>query len=147
MSTFSEKIRTLRKNRGWTQAQLAEALSLSESAIQKWEVDKNEPPVSELQRLAEIFSIPAAALLDENIDIPKYYKIEELPADYFSRHPDLTDATPHQIYDANLRKGATLHRFLNKAGVPYSAIYIGSRELMSCERNREQGMVDYWNQE
>ena len=35
MSTFSEKIRILRKNREWTQAQLAEALSVSESTVQK----------------------------------------------------------------------------------------------------------------
>ena len=35
MSTFSEKLRILRKNKEWTQAQLADALSVSESTVQK----------------------------------------------------------------------------------------------------------------
>ncbi len=39
-----------------------------------------------------------------------------------------------------------LHRFLNKAGEPYSAIYVGRDERLSCERGHEQGMIDYWNQ-
>ena len=56
MSTFSEKLRILRKNKEWTQAQLADALSVSESTVQKWEVDKNAPPVSEIKRLRR-FSI------------------------------------------------------------------------------------------
>ena len=59
MSTFSEKLRILRKNKEWTQAQLADALSVSESTVQKWEVDKNAPPVSEIKRLAEVFYLPA----------------------------------------------------------------------------------------
>ena len=57
MSTFSEKLRILRKNKEWTQAQLADALSVSESTVQKWEVDKNAPPVSEIKRLAEVFAL------------------------------------------------------------------------------------------
>ena len=44
MSTFSEKLRILRKNKEWTQAQLADALSVSESTVQKWEVDKTHRP-------------------------------------------------------------------------------------------------------
>ena len=78
MSTFSEKIRILRRNKGWTQAQLADALSLSESAIQKWEAEKNAPPVTELKRLAEVFQIPAAALIDDAIDIVLVKKSQKL---------------------------------------------------------------------
>ena len=73
MSTFSEKIRILRKNREWTQAQLAEALSVSESTVQKWEVDKNTPPVTEIKRLADVFYLPVTTLVDDAVDIPEYY--------------------------------------------------------------------------
>ena len=70
--SFSEKIRILRKNREWTQAQLADALSVSESTVQKWEVDKNAPPVSEIKRLAEVFYLPITSLVDDAVDIPEF---------------------------------------------------------------------------
>lgn len=61
-------------------------------------------------------------------------------------------ATPHgfelhSIYDAKLGLDATLHRFLNPAGTPYSAIYRGDQEILSCERNHEEGMISYWEDE
>ena len=139
MSTFSEKIRILRKNREWTQAQLADALSVSESTVQKWEVDKNAPPVSEIKRLAEVFYLPVTSLVDDAIDIPEFYFLER-------PRNAMLDSTPHRVYDAGLIKNANLHRFLNKAGEPYSAIYVGRDERLSCERAHEQGMIDYWNQ-
>ena len=146
MSTFSEKIRILRKNREWTQAQLADALSVSESTVQKWEVDKNAPPVSEIKRLAEVFYLPVTSLVDDAIDIPEFYFLESIPAEDFWPRNAMLDSTPHRVYDAGLIKNATLHRFLNKAGEPYSAIYVGRDERLSCERAHEQGMIDYWNQ-
>ncbi len=147
MSIFSEKIRILRKNREWTQAQLAAALSVSESTVQKWEVNKNAPPVSEIKRLAEVFCVPAISLFDDDIIIPEFIFLELIPAaDFFPRNAAL-DSTPHKVYDAGLKHYANLHRFLNKAGEPYSAIYVGRDERLSCERAHEQCMIDYWNQE
>ena len=146
MSTFSEKIRILRKNKEWTQAQLADALSVSESAVQKWETDKNTPPISEVKRLAEVFYLPATTLIDDTVEIPEFFLLESLAADEFWPRPAALDSTPHKVYDAGLIKNANLHRFLNKAGVPDSAIYVGRNEMLSCERDHEQGMIDYWNQ-
>ena len=144
MSKLSEKIRILRKNREWTQAQLADAVCLSESAIQKWETDKNVPPVDVLKRLANIFEISIADLIDDDIDIPEYFEIDSIFPDSVCRWTKCPDSQ-HHIYEANLRDCATLHRFLNNAGVPYSAIYVGRLEVYSCERRYEQGMISYWN--
>lgn len=36
-------------------------------------------------------------------------------------------------------------RFKNEENIPYSAIYLNGAELFSCERNREQNMIKYWN--
>ena len=146
MSSFSEKIRILRKNREWTQAQLADALSVSESTVQKWEVDKNAPPVSEIKRLAEVFYLPVTSLVDDAVDIPEFIYLESIPAEDFYPRNAALDSTPHKVYDAGLKNYANLHRFLNKAGEPYSAIYVGRDERLSCERDHEQGMIDYWNQ-
>ena len=147
MNTISNKIRILRTNREWTQAQLADALSVSESTIQKWEAGKNNPPVSEVKRLAEVFNIPISSLIEDSIEIPEYYYLESIPEVFFYPRNAVLDSTPHDVFDAGLIKNAYLHRFLNKAGVPYSAIYIGRVEQLSCERNDEQNMINYWNQE
>lgn len=146
MATFSEKIRILRKNKELTQAQLADALSISESTVQKWEAEKNTPPITELKRLAEMFQLPAAALIDDAIDVPEDYDIEIIPTEEFYPRNACRDLTPHKVMEASLKKDATLHRFQNPAGVPYSAIYVGSIEMCSCQREHEQGMIDYWNQ-
>ena len=145
MNAISKKIRILRKNREWTQAQLAEALSISESAVQKWENNKNSPPASEIKRLAEVFYLPVTSLVDDTVDIPEFYLLETIPAEEFYPRLASTDSTAHKVYDADLIRNANLHRFLNKAGEPYSAIYIGRDERLSCERAHEQGMIDYWN--
>jgi len=51
----------------------------------------------------------------------------------------------HKIYDANLKGGALLHRFNNRVGVAYSAIYDGDYEALNCETSRELGMIKLWN--
>ena len=45
--------------------------------------------------------------------------------------------------------GDELQRFVNPHGIPYSAIYTtrysdGIMELFSCERNREEDMVNHY---
>lgn len=132
---FHSGILILRKNKEWTQAQLADALSVSESAVQKWETDKNTPPISEVKRLAEVFYLPTTTLIDDTVEIPEFFLLESLAADEFWPRPAALDSTPHKVYDAGLIKNANLHRFLNKAGVPYSAIYVGRNEMLSCERD------------
>ena len=95
MSTFSEKLRILRKNKEWTQAQLADALSVSESTVQKWEVDKNAPPVSEIKRLAEVFYLPVTSLVDDAVDIPEFIYLESIPAEDFFIRGMLRWIPPH----------------------------------------------------
>lgn len=49
----------------------------------------------------------------------------------------------HEVYTNDLfkRYGAELHRFCNGGGQPYSAIYRGDFEEMSCERDHEDDMI------
>ena len=52
----------------------------------------------------------------------------------------------HEIFDAGLNGGARLHRFENRAGVDYSAIYVGDEEYVSHARRRESDMIRWWNE-
>ena len=63
--TLGEKIREARRKCGFSQEQLAERLSVSRSAIAKWETDKGLPDVGNLKILARILSVSVDHLLDE----------------------------------------------------------------------------------
>lgn len=51
----------------------------------------------------------------------------------------------HEIIDCNLAGNGILHRFNNRAGVPYSAIYVDGIEVFSAPRENEEDMLAYWN--
>lgn len=63
--TLGEKIREARRKCGLSQEQLAEKMSVSRSAIAKWETDKGLPDVGNLKMLARLLSVSVDRLLDE----------------------------------------------------------------------------------
>ncbi|MBQ3375790.1 MAG: helix-turn-helix transcriptional regulator [Erysipelotrichaceae bacterium] len=64
--TFGEKFRTARKEAGFTQEQLAEKLSVSRSAIAKWESDNGMPDVNNLKAISELLNVSIDYLLSED---------------------------------------------------------------------------------
>jgi Zn-dependent peptidase ImmA (M78 family)/transcriptional regulator with XRE-family HTH domain len=50
----AERIRDARRQRGWSQAELAERLGLTQTAISYWEAGKRAPGLDELLHLAEV---------------------------------------------------------------------------------------------
>lgn len=60
---FHEKLQELRKQRGLTQEQLAEALYVSRTAVSKWESGRGYPNIDSLKRLAELFAVTVDDLL------------------------------------------------------------------------------------
>ena len=60
---FNEKIQELRKSRGLTQEELAEALFVSRTAISKWESGRGYPNIDSLKQISNYFSISIDELL------------------------------------------------------------------------------------
>ncbi len=54
---IGERIAALRKEKGWTQAELAEKLQVSDKAVSKWEKDKGTPSIEFFPILAEFFGV------------------------------------------------------------------------------------------
>ena len=63
--TLGGKIREARRKRGLSQEQLAERMSVSRSAVAKWETDKGLPDVGNLKVLARLLNVSVDNLLDE----------------------------------------------------------------------------------
>ncbi len=60
---FNEKLQELRKQRGLTQEELAEALYVSRTAISKWESGRGYPNIDSLKAIAHFFSMTIDELL------------------------------------------------------------------------------------
>ena len=74
-SILAQNIQTLRKEKGWTQEELAERLGCSFDAIQAYECCKREPACKVMVALEQVFGVTGAQL----------YGLEPLP------HPEATE--------------------------------------------------------
>lgn len=72
---FHEKLQELRKIRGLTQEELAEALFVSRTAISKWESGRGYPSIDSLKEISRYFSVSIDDLLSLMlIFLPLYSK-------------------------------------------------------------------------
>ena len=60
---FNEKLQELRKNKGLTQEELAEALFVSRTAISKWESGRGYPNLDSLKQISRYFSVSIDELI------------------------------------------------------------------------------------
>ena len=60
---FHEKLQELRKSRGLTQEELAEALYVSRTAVSKWESGRGYPSIDSLKEISKYFSVTIDDLL------------------------------------------------------------------------------------
>ena len=60
---FAEKLQELRKSRGITQEELAEALYVSRTAVSKWESGRGYPSIDSLKAISAYFSVTIDDLL------------------------------------------------------------------------------------
>ena len=106
--SLGQKIRMYRKEKGYTQSELAELLAVSVQAISKWETDSGMPDISQLVPLSKTLGVSTDILLensDENVscvlekisaincdvifcsDIEKAERIYAIAKPCFDNHP------------------------------------------------------------
>lgn len=68
----------LRKEKGWTQNNLAEKLQVSDKAVSKWESNKGDPSIEFLPMLAELFGVTLDYLLTGKEQEEKIFTMSKL---------------------------------------------------------------------
>ena len=99
--TFGEKLKEARKEAGLSQEQFAEKMSVSRSAIAKWESDKGLPDITTLKRMARLLGVSLDHLLDEDEKLSFNETKEAVDLDSFEvtgRCRDKKDAACYSRY-------------------------------------------------
>ena len=88
---LSENIKALRKQKGYSQEQLADKLCVVRQTVSKWEKGYSVPDADILEDMADIFEVQVSDLLgkeiiteDETTDIGELVKQLKIMNDYFS---------------------------------------------------------------
>lgn len=82
MSDFKEKIRELRKNKGYFQKDIAKALNIEVNTYGAWERGNSEPPIDIIRKLADFYNVSTDYLFDrEEEDGRIIIQEPELPSD------------------------------------------------------------------
>lgn len=82
MSDFKEKIRELRKNKGYFQKDIAKALNIEVNTYGAWERGNSEPPIDIIRKLADFYNVSTDYLFDREEEDGRIIIQElELPSD------------------------------------------------------------------
>lgn len=57
MATFAERLKSLRREKGWSQQRLADALELSKSSVNMYERGEREPGFETMEAIADLFNV------------------------------------------------------------------------------------------
>lgn len=66
-----QKLICLRKKRGLTQQELAEAVNVSRQAISKWELGAAQPSTENFRSLSMFYGVPVDVLLNDALNLPE----------------------------------------------------------------------------
>ena len=88
---FADKLIQLRKQKGWSQEELAEKMEVTRQSVSKWESAQSVPDIERILQLSDIFDVSLDYLLKNNEDInEQILSADEKPEAY--KAIDLTEA-------------------------------------------------------
>lgn len=97
MPTLGEKLRALRKERGWTLEDVAEKVSASKSSL--WELEnkaKGRPSADRVTELAKLYGVTPEFLLDDGAADATPAQFDDA---FFRRFQSLPEPTKKQLKD------------------------------------------------
>jgi len=90
---LNEKLYEYRKNKNWSQEELAERLEVSRQTVSKWESGRAIPELNKLIRISEIYNVTVDELVKDSVEIDeeqhrkvnKFKKIKTFKTNYYKK--------------------------------------------------------------
>ena len=86
MSKLSDNLKKIRKEKGYTQKQLANLLNVSQNAVYNWENQKCDPDIDTLERLSDILEV----------DMNHLFGVRSSGTFIFCEYPDFSEENPNE---------------------------------------------------
>ena len=142
---FSEKLQLIRKNKGLTQEELAEKLSVSRQAVAKWEAGQVYPEIANLIQISNLFNVTVDYLVrdqecmincvdasDENIEQLIQFRLEA-NVNTYAAYANETEPTRLGSHDFTYSNGS----------YSYHDTYVGGEQFAGEEVIWYKGKVQY----
>lgn len=116
---FNNKLYELRKQKGFSQEELANRLNVSRQTVSKWEVGDSAPDMEKLIAISDLFGISLDELILDKAPEPAPAHIEQAPAKSELYSEIKTDIKEKVLTDSNRKK---FKKGLKIAGIILGAI-------------------------
>ena len=104
---LGKNIKTLRKEKGYSQETLAEKLNVVRQTISKWEKGMSVPDAEMLNSLSELFEVPVSELLGSTIEEPEKKEEKDAKLDEIAKQLAVLN---DQLANQNLRRRNTVRK-------------------------------------
>lgn len=108
---LSDNLKTIRKNKGYSQETMAEQLHIVRQTVSKWEKGLSVPDAEMLNKISELFEVPVSVLLGGGIPEPVVNGGESSSASNNSNESK-PDASSHESLNAIAQQLAILNEQL-----------------------------------
>ena len=98
---FADKLIELRKEKGWSQEELANKLSVTRQSVSKWESMASIPDLDKIIKLSQIFEVSTDYLLKDEIENSAVHTIENVELNYDVRFVNINEA--NTFLELNIR--------------------------------------------
>lgn len=139
---FSEKLKLLRKNKGFTQEELAERLHVSRIAVAKWEAGQTYPDITNLIQISNMMNVSVDYLVKEQecavtSTIAECNHVEEIirfrleaNVNTYAAFMNETDSTRLDSHDYRYEKGEYVYHDTYVGGEQFA----GEEAVWKCGR-------------
>lgn len=128
---LGNNIRSIRKQRGLRQEQLAEAMGVSVAAVSKWETNQSFPELTVLAELADFFEVSVDTLIGHSL---KADRMEELIAQMENAAENREEETAAALCEKILRNYPNNSRAVEVCVKGYYHLYIYTSKKNYMER-------------
>lgn len=103
--TLAEKITLLRKQKGWSQEELAEKMDISRQSVSKWESGQSVPDLDKIIKISNIFAVSTDYLLKEDGEEESFAERDD-----YETNSDISEEPVHSV---SMEEATT---FMDKTG-------------------------------